>query len=190
MRFSVDDRKFLGSLDGPLYRHAVQNDTKAQTPRPGAEGMLDEPSLSRQWVARRLQRALSVERWCGSLREGFARNPAKTGKILLKHATSAKIRALRLESLIRETGSEPYGSWGLGFTTARFGGWLLARLNLGLMRRAAKLVAEHTLSEYETLEAFVQDAPGIDNALSEAIEPMHAQLGSELDELGRTNNYN
>ena len=58
------------------------------------------------------------------------------------------------------------------------------------MRRAAKRVAEHTLSEYETLEAFVQDAPGIDNALSEAIEPMHAQLGSELDELGRTNNYN
>ncbi len=158
---------------------------KAHTPPPGARGMLDEPSLSRQWVARRLQRALSVERWCGPLREGFARSPSKTGEILRTHGASAADRALRLESLIREIGGEPYGSWGLGAKTARFGGRLVPMLSLGLTRRAARLVAEHTLAEYEALDAIVQDAPGIDGMLAEAIEPMGTQVASELEELGR-----
>ena len=146
--------------------------------------MLDEPSLSRQWVARRLQRALSVERWCGPLREGFARCPTKTGEILRSHGARAADRALRLESLIREIGGEPYGSWGLGAKTARLGGRFVPLLSLGLTRRAAKLVAEYTLSEYKALDAIVQDAPGVDRMLSEAIEPMGTEVASELEELG------
>ena len=146
--------------------------------------MLDEPSLSRQWVARRLQRALSVERWCGPLREGFARNPSDSGEILRAHGASAADRAHKLESLIREMGGEPYGSWGLGANTARFGGRLVPLLSLRLTRHAAMLIAEHTLSEYQALDAIVQGAAGIDNTLSEAIEPMGTQVASELEELG------
>ena len=145
--------------------------------------MLDEPSLSRQWVARRLQRALSVERWCWALRDGFARKPGRTEQILREHSDNAEARALRLESMIREAGSEPYGAWGLGFKAARLGGSILAHLSLRLMYQAAELVAEHTLSEYVTLAAFLQDAPGIDEALPEAIEPMHLQALAELEEL-------
>ncbi len=145
--------------------------------------MLDEPSLSRQWVTRRLQRALSVERWCWALREGFARKPGRTGQILREHSDNSESRALRLESMIREAGSEPYGTSGLGFKAARLGGSILAHLSLRLMYQAAELVAEHTLSEYVTLAAFLQDAPGIDKALPEAIEPMHLQALAELEEL-------
>ncbi len=148
--------------------------------------MLEEPSISRQWVARRLQRALSIERWCGSLREGFARKPDRLGQILRTHSCNAESRALRLESVIRAAGSEPYGSWGLGFkAAARLGGSILAHLSLRLMYKAAKLVAEHTLSEYVSLVAFLEDAPGIDKALPEAIEPMHVQTLFELDELNK-----
>ena len=146
--------------------------------------MLDEPSISRQWVARRLQRALSMERWCGALREGFGQKQDRTGQILRAHSGNAESRALRLESMIRETGSEPYGSWGLGFkATARLGGSALAHLSLRLMYQAAELIAEHTLSEYVNLMAFLEDATGIDRALPEAIKPMHLQALVELEEL-------
>ncbi len=146
--------------------------------------MLDEPSLSRQWVARRLQRALSVERWCGPLREGFGRSPSNTGNILRTHGGRAAERALRLEALIREMGGEPYGSSGLGAKMARFGGRLVPLLSLRLTRHAAMLIAEHTLSEYEALDAIVQAAAGIDSTVSEAIEPLGAQVASEFEELG------
>ena len=149
--------------------------------------MLDEPSLSRQWVARRLQRALSVERWCGPLRLGFARSAGHTGQVLDKHGTNAAQRAARLEALIRNVGSEPYSSRGIGARTARLGGRLLPLLSSRLTLRAAGLVAEHTLSEYEALEAFVRDAPGIDAELAETILPMHAQVASELAELSSAN---
>jgi hypothetical protein len=85
--------------------------------------------------------------------------------------------------MIREAGSEPYGTSGLGFKAARLGGSILAHLSLRLMYQAAELVAEHTLSEYVTLAAFLQDAPGIDKALAEAIEPMHLQALAELEGL-------
>ena len=148
--------------------------------------MLDEPSISRQWVARRLQRALSIERWCGSLREGFARKPDRLGQILRTHSCNAESRALSLESMIRATGSEPYGSWGLGFkSAARLGGSILAHLSLRLKYVTAELVAKHTLSEYVSLVAFLEDAPGIDRALPDAIEPMQVQTLYELEELNK-----
>ena len=100
------------------------------------------------------------------------------------HSGNAESRALRLESMIRETGSEPYGSWGLAFkATARLGGSALAHLSLRLMYQAAELIAEHTLSEYVNLMAFLEDATGIDRALPEAIKPMHLQALVELEEL-------
>ena len=145
--------------------------------------MLDEPSLSRQWVTRRLQRALSVERWCWALRGGFARKPGRTGQILREHSDNSESRALRLESMIREAGSEPYGTSGLGFKAARLGGSVLAHLSLRLMYQAAELIAEHTLSEYVSLMAFLEDATGFDRALPEAIKPMHLQALVELEEL-------
>tara|TARA_B100000959_G_scaffold284894_2_gene357827 strand:+ start:9861 stop:10076 length:216 start_codon:yes stop_codon:yes gene_type:complete len=65
------------------------------------------------------------------------------------------------------------------------GGSILAHLSLRLKYETAELVAKHTLSEYVSLVAFLEDAPGIDRALPDAIEPMQVQTLYELEELNK-----
>jgi len=160
--------------------------TAPETPhpvRPAAEGLFDEPSISRQWVARRLQRALTVERWGGPARDGLSRIGGDEGLILAEQGRSAHKRALTLEGLIREIGAEPYPSWGIGAPTTRLAGGLLGSTSRALSRRLAHLIAEHTLSEYHTLEALVQDAPGVPPGLVERVTPMREQSLREFEAL-------
>lgn len=150
---------------------------------PAARGMLDEPSLSRQWVARRLQRALSVERWGAPLRVGLARVGGERGSTLSNHGSAAARRALALEELIREVGAEPYAEWSVGARLTRAASSLVGRGSTAASRRIALLMAEHTLSEYRTLEALVQEAPGVPADLLDAVTPMYDECARELKEL-------
>jgi len=145
--------------------------------------MLDEPSLSRQWVARRLQRALSVERWGAPLRLGLARVGGDQGRTLSSHGETAARRARVLEELIRGVGAEPYGSWAIGARLTRATASLVGRASGAASRRIAMLMAEHTLSEYGTLEALVQEAPGVPRELPDAIRPMYEESAREFKEL-------
>ena len=100
----------------------------SETANSAAEGRIfDEPSISRQWVARRLQRALTVERWGGPARTGLSRLGGEAGRLLLEHGQTAGKRAQTLESLIRDVGAEPYFSVGIGAPTTRFATALLGR---------------------------------------------------------------
>jgi len=150
---------------------------------PSRQGMLDEPSLSRQWVARRLQRALSVERWGAPLRLGLARVGGDHGRTLSNHGDTAARRARVLEELIRDVGAEPYSSWGVGARLTRAAASLVGHGSTAASRRIAMLMAEHTVSEYRTLEALVQEAPGVPTELLDAVAPMSAESAREFREL-------
>lgn len=155
----------------------------SETANPVAKGIFDEPSISRQWVARRLQRALTVERWGGPARTGLSRLRGDRGRLLLEHGQAAGKRAQTLESLIREVGAEPYFALGIGAPTTRFAAALLGRTSGYLAHRLATLIAEHTLSEYRGLEAFVQDAPGVPADIFDRVISMRAQSAHELEAL-------
>ena len=145
--------------------------------------MLDEPSLSRQWVARRLQRALSVERWGAPLRTGLARVGGEQGRTLRRHGENAAQRARALEALIRSVGAVPYGSWGVAAPLTRAAAALVGYSSAALTRRVSLLMAEHTLSEYSALEALVQEAPGVPRDLFDALTPMHGESELEFRQL-------
>lgn len=157
----------------------------SETLNPVAEGggIFAEPSISRQWVARRLQRALTVERWGGPARTGLSRLGGTVGGLLLEHGQTAGKRAQTLEYLIREIGAEPYFALGIGAPSTRFAAALLGRTSGYLSYRIATLIAEHTQSEYRALEAFVQDAPGVSNEIFDRVTPMRAQSVHELEAL-------
>lgn len=142
--------------------------------------MLDEPSLSRQWVARRLQRALTVERWFGPARAGLARCGGHHGRLLAEQADCSRARAARIEQLIDGIGAVPYPSWGVGAPLTRATTSVLGLTSTALSRRLGRLIAEHTLSEYQSLEAFVQNAAGVPADLFEAILPLHRETAGEL----------
>lgn len=150
------------------------------------EGMLDDPSLSRQWVARRLQRALTVERWCGPARAGLARG--RWRQLLSAHASASRRRAAQLEELIRAVGSEPYGSWGVGAPLTRAAATLPALVSNRLSGRIARLIAEHTLSEYRALQALVEDAAGVPGGLVDRIRPLAVEAALELEMLPEPQN--
>ena len=145
--------------------------------------MLDEPSLSRQWVARRLQRALTVERWGGPARCGLARVGGETGQLLSGHGDSSRTRAAALEELIREVGSEPYPSWGIGAPTTKFAAAVLGSTSGYLSKRLAHIIAEYTLSEYRALGAFVEDALGVPADLGTHVAPLYEQSSREFESL-------
>lgn len=176
--FPTEIELFFGSVYLLPVRHAPEAPAT-----PAAQGMLDEPSLSRQWVARRLQRALSVERWGAPLRVGLARVGGEGGRTLSNHGDTAARRARVLEELIREVGAEPYGAWSVGAHLTRAAASLVGHGSTGASRRIALLMAEHTLSEYRALEALVQEAPGVPADLHDAVTPMIDESARELREL-------
>jgi len=166
-------------------RNAPQASDNAHPVAEGG-GIFAEPSISRQWVARRLQRALTVERWGGPARTGLSHLRGEGGRLLLAHGRTAGKRAQTLELLIREVGAEPYFAFGIGAPTTRFTTALLGRTSGYLAHRLATLIAEHTLSEYRALEAFVQDAPGVPADIFDRVTPMRAQSADELEALARS----
>ena len=91
-----------------------------------------------------------------------------------------------LEELIRDVGAEPYGSWGIGAPLTRTAAALVGHGSTAASRRIAMLMAEHTLSEYRTLEALVQEAPGVPAELLDAVVPMCDELAREFQELADT----
>jgi hypothetical protein len=145
--------------------------------------MLEEPSLSRQWVARRLQRALALERWGAPLRRGLARLPGPPGEALAGHALAAEERAARLDELIRKVGSTPYPVGRIASPIARLLAATLARTSAALGWRAATRLAAHTLSEYASLAAFIDGAPGIPDDIGLTLAPLHGQVEDELNRL-------
>jgi hypothetical protein len=158
-------------------------DASEHPARPSVHGMLDEPTLSRQWVARRLQRALSVERWGAPLRSGLSRVGGAPGDTLRGHGETAANRARILEDLIREIGSEPYGSWGIGAKVTRAAASLVGHSSSAATRRIALLMAEHTMSEYRALEAVVQESPGVSFDLLTTVTPLRDESAREFAEL-------
>lgn len=142
--------------------------------------MLEDPSLSRQWVARRLQRALSLEYWGGPARAGLARCKGPLAALMADHATHSLARRNALEALIRDIGSHPYSSWGIGARVTPSATGCVAMISRGLAARVASMLAEHTLSEYRTLEAFVEDAPGVTAEIRHRVGPMQRQVSGEL----------
>ncbi|MGD8328768.1 MAG: hypothetical protein PVJ49_04980 [Acidobacteriota bacterium] len=136
--------------------------------------------MSRQWVARRLQRALTVERWSGPARAGLSRCGGHTGRLLATQADASRLRAKRLELLIDEIGAVPYPTWGVGAPLTRAATSVVGLLSVTLAGRLGRLLAEHTLSEYRALESFVQDAAGVPAELFEQIVPLQAESAHEL----------
>lgn len=172
---------FAARYRGPMENARQSSKSDADGAAGELIGMLEDPSLSRQWVARRLQRALTVERWGAPARAGLAR---RTGRpILAAHAAAAERRATQLQALIREIGAVPYASRGIGAPLARAGAVLLGGLNRRLAAGMARRIAEHTLAEYRALAAFVEDAPGVPAELSARIAPLQQQALAELREL-------
>ena len=157
--------------------------TEDRFEQPSSNGMLDDPTLSRQWVARRLQRALSVERWGAPLRAGLAGGKDGPHRILVIHAAAAEERAQRLVELIQLLGSEPYSALGVSPPFTRAAGRSLAAVSRSLADRAAEWLAEHTLGEYEALNAVVEDAPGIPDEISYAIAPLRQKALEEARSL-------
>jgi hypothetical protein len=143
--------------------------------------MLDDPAHSRQWVARRLQRALTVERWAAPARAGLARRDQD--RVLAAQARASQDRAVQLQALIRDVGSVPYPSHGVGAPLARAAARLLAALSRRLAARLARRIAEHTLAEYRALQAFVEDAPGVPEGLAARVAPLQQQALTELQQL-------
>ncbi len=188
-RFNEPDVVFSEKIENlfrAVYLSLVTNTSDATEGRfepSSSDGMLDDPALSRQWVARRLQRALSVERWGTPLRVGLAGGKDGPHRILALHAAAAEARAQRLVELIRLLGSEPYSVLGVSPPLTRTAGRTLAALSRRLADRAAEWLAEHTLGEYDALEAFMEDALGIPAEISYAIAPLHQQVLEEVRSL-------
>ncbi len=176
----------IGKFFWPLYLSLMKITPDAMEGRfeePSSNGMLDDPALSRQWVARRLQRALSVELWGAPLRVGLAGGKDGPHRILAVHAAAAEARAQRLVEPIRLLGSEPYSALGVSPPLTRAAGRALAAVSRGMADRTAEWLAEHTLSEYEALNAFVEDAPGIPAEIAYAIVPLQQQVLEEARSL-------
>ena len=126
------------------------------------EEMLEEPSLSHQWVVRRLQRALTLDLAAGALYRGLsAAGPASYRETLGAVGRSAATRARLLDEMIRSEDSVPYSSIGLSRALCRLGGHLAGRLPWQWWHGWLVRLAEHTLSEYDAWQGFVAGAIGI-----------------------------
>lgn len=137
--------------------------------------MLDDPGHLRQWLARRLQRALTLERWGEGLRRGLGRQGPPWEAVLREGAVASARRRRRLHRLLRQLDVPPYGSLGLASPLGRLLGSLLALISSRGARAATARLLEHTLAEYTTLTALVKDSPGLAEVVTEDVRRL---LGS------------
>jgi len=142
-------------------------------------GLFDEPSISRQWVLRRLQQALTTDLAAGAFQAGLSRAcPRADRELLGELATAAQTRARTVREMITDEGGTPYQSIGLAQACSRVGGLLLGPLAFA-WRPGLRMLAEHTLQEYDALVSQVRTAPGISDGLAPRTAPLleSAQTG-------------
>ena len=146
--------------------------------------LLKHPNHSRQWVLRRLQRALTLDLAAAAFEHGIARatRTARRSTIAGVAAGTAE-RASVVSSLIGELGSAPYSSIGLARGCAQTGGVLLGWIGPWAWRPALTRLAEHTLSEYDVLVALVDGAAGIDVDLVPRLKPLLESANHGLESL-------
>ncbi len=134
--------------------------------------LFDEPSISRQWVLRRLQKALTTDLAAGAFETGLSRSCSRPDRELLSElAEAAETRAGTVREMIIVEGGTPYQSIGLARACSRVGGLFLGPLAFA-WRPGLRLLAEHTLQEYDALLAQVRTAPGISDQLAPQAEPL------------------
>ncbi len=145
---------------------------------PVPERLFDEPGLSRQWVLRRLQRALTLDLAAAALQRGIAATTRRDATVASQLAQAAQERADTVRQLVESLGSAPYSSLGLARAAAATGGRLMGLLGSWSWRRAVERLAEHTLSEYDLLRVLVDGAPGVDPGLVDRVPPLLASAGT------------
>ncbi len=134
--------------------------------------LFDEPSISRQWVLRRLQKALTTDLAAGAFQRGLGRScPRADRELLATLAEGAETRATAVREMIVGEGGAPYQSIGLARACSHAGGTLLGPLTFA-WRPGMRLLAEHMLQEYDALVAQVRTAPGVSDALTPSAEPL------------------
>ncbi len=128
-----------------------------QTEADATFGMLDHPQLTRQWLLRRLQRALTFDLATAAFRLGLAGTArGSSSTVLATHGQRAKARAESISAAIVQLGSAPYSSLGLSRAAARLGGGVLGLAGEWAWRPLLQRLAHHTLSEYDTLRGFLR----------------------------------
>lgn len=165
LRDEIEDRR-----DRQALEEAAGRDPYA--PDEGDPRILQHPDISRQWVLRRLQKALTIDLALASFQEGVARAAGRAeGAPIAEMARDTAARSAVLDSLIRELGSEPYSSVGLARGASRLGGRLLGVLRTPT-RSALLRLTEEIMSEYDVLVAFVDGAPGVEPGLERRLRPL------------------
>ena len=164
--------------------NALKVATSASSPEPGPEAgarsMLDEPSLSRQWVVRRLQRALSMENRHAPLWRGMARRiDAPWDSVVGSSAVASRERARAIAEIIERLGSSPYPTFGFAQPLCSAAGSLLGVLSRRAALFTSRRAASHALAEYVGLAALVDGAEGVPEDLLDAVTPLLATAASE-----------
>jgi hypothetical protein len=146
-----------------------------------AERIFEEPSISRQWVLRRLQRALTTDLAAASFQRGISKTCRRDRRaIVAALAASGESRADRLRTLITSEGSVPYQSIGMARLGARFGGGLIGIVGAWAWAPLLRRLTEHMLQEYDLLVAFARDAPGVSADLATHAEPLLESARSDF----------
>lgn len=172
-----------------LYAHAVSPLPSAATaaspepalqPESSAPSMLDEPSLSRQWIVRRLQRALGMEQRHASLWAGMAGRAGKRWDSVVRASSeSAAARAATLVAAIEELGSAPYPTVRIAGSLWSAAGWLLGTASRRAAVYTSRRAAAHALAEYVALSALVDGAAGVPESFIETVSPLLATAVSD-----------
>ncbi len=148
-------------------------------PEPEALSMLDEPSLSRQWIVRRLQRALSMEYRHAPLWEGMAaRIGAPWDSVARQSAGSARERARAIAEIIDGLGSSPYPTFGFAQPLCSAAGLLLGLVSRRAALSTSRRASSHALAEYVGLAALADGAEGVPEDLFDAVTPLLAAATS------------
>jgi len=123
-------------------------------------------------VLRRLQQALTTDLAAGAFETGLSRScPGADRELLSELADAAETRAGAVREMIIAEGGTPYQSIGLARACSRVGGLLLGPLAFA-WRPGLRMLAEHTLQEYDALVSQVSTAPGISGQLAPRAEPL------------------
>lgn len=149
-------------------------------------GMLQDPALSRQWILRRLQKALTADLAILSLVTGLERSAGDDWAPMLALAReSLHSRAALEEGLIRREGGMPYSSVGLARRASRLGGRLLGVLGARAWRPLLVRLTEHSYAELDALVAFTRGAPGISEQMAGDLAPEVERSRQILERLRR-----